>query len=452
VFVSHLAPRGPLPSDRDLASVELWEKSLERSLRRRELAELQRRHAPRTKGTAAVVSATLLASPMLPAVSAAGSGKGAAVSGATPRTGTGVVPTLLREGDVGRMVVAIQRKLAVDDDGIFGPITRQAVVDFQARVGLARTGEVDARTWQALFRASVSYVAPQSEIAERIVREDAAPAPEMRIKPRTQERIEPRAEESPKAVETVPVSTPAGTDESEAPVDALAAPEPEQPEVEAPPAQRPAAEAPRAEQPASAPAPAPAPAPAAAACGTPASPVAGTVTGSFGEDRGSHRHAGRDISAPTGTPVRAVDCGTVTKAASEGGYGNIVCVQHSASVSTCYAHLSSFETKSGDYVEVGQVIGRVGSTGNSTGPHLHFEVRENGRAVDPAPYLDGAAKSASKPATAPAVERTASTPPVPPPRGWPSRPKPDRRARAAESRRGRGRGAGPRRCRACAGG
>ena len=98
----------------------------------------------------------------------------------------------------------------------------------------------------------------------------------------------------------------------------------------------------------------------------------------------------------------------MTQAGVESGYGNIICIQHSATVSTCYAHLSAFETSVGAYVEVGQVIGRVGSTGNSTGPHLHFEVRENGRAVDPAPRL---AASAGRTAAAPAaeVERTGTT-------------------------------------------
>ena len=72
---------------------------------------------------------------------------------------------------------------------------------------------------------------------------------------------------------------------------------------------------------------------------------------------------------------------------ASGGYGNFTCVQHDASTSSCYAHQSSFATSSGASVSTGQVIGYVGSTGNSTGPHLHFEVRVNGGVVDPFNYI-----------------------------------------------------------------
>jgi len=183
MFVSYLAPRDAVAVERDLASVELWEKSLERSVRRRELAERQRRQAPKTKGTAAVISAALFVSPMLSMISAAGAHDGVDAAGETSlgRGVRAVVPTLLREGDTGRMVAAVQRRLAVDADGIFGPITRQAVLDFQGRTGLTRTGEVDAKTWQALFRASVSYAAADSVIAERIVGEEAGSAPTLRV-------------------------------------------------------------------------------------------------------------------------------------------------------------------------------------------------------------------------------------------------------------------------------
>ena len=392
MFVSYLAPRDAVAVERDLASVELWEKSLERSVRRRELAERQRRQAPKTKGTAAVMSAALFVSPMLSMISAAGAHNGADAAGETsPGRGVrAVVPTLLREGDTGRMVAAVQRKLAVDADGIFGPITRQAVLDFQGRTGLTRTGEVDAKTWQALFRASVSYAADDSVIAERIVGEEAGSAPTLRVAAR--QRVSLPSPDS--ASGRVAPDEPASERGADSPSDE---PDGTPVSITPPPAEPPAVEQPAVEPPASTPAPAPAPAPA-AGCGTLASPVEGTVTGSFGENRGDHRHAGQDIAAPSGTPVRAVDCGTVTQAADESGYGNIICIQHSATISTCYAHLSSFETKRGDYVEVGQIIGRVGTTGNSTGPHLHFEVRENGKAVDPEPYLTGGAQ-ASAPST-----------------------------------------------------
>jgi murein DD-endopeptidase MepM/ murein hydrolase activator NlpD len=399
VFVSHLAPRGAALAERDLASVELWDMSLERSLRRRDLAERQRRQAPKTKGTAAVMSAALFASPMLPVVSAAGAHNGAdsAETSNPEKMVRAVVPTLLREGDTGAMVVAVQRKLSIDADGIFGPITRRAVVGFQGRAGLARTGEVDAKTWETLFRAAVSYVADDSAIAERIARDEARPATRLRVVARPARAEPPRV-----GLPSAPAETDgAASDELvlEPESDTTPVPEPETdatppspvhtPASPARPPSKPGAERLPVKRPASTRSPAPAPAD---GCGTLAAPVRGTVTGSFGEDRGDHRHAGQDIAAPSGTPVHAVDCGTVTQAGVEGGYGNLVCIQHSAAVSTCYAHLSSFETKRGDYVEVGQIIGRVGSTGNSTGPHLHFEVRENGKAVNPGPYLKGTAQ------------------------------------------------------------
>jgi murein DD-endopeptidase MepM/ murein hydrolase activator NlpD len=116
-------------------------------------------------------------------------------------------------------------------------------------------------------------------------------------------------------------------------------------------------------------------------------PVNGPITGVFGEARPGHMHAGVDISAPSGTPIRAADSGRVAFAGTQGGYGNMTCIQHTGSMSTCYAHQSSIGVSGGQSVSQGQVIGSVGSTGNSTGPHLHFEVRINGSAVNPMGYL-----------------------------------------------------------------
>jgi murein DD-endopeptidase MepM/ murein hydrolase activator NlpD len=116
-------------------------------------------------------------------------------------------------------------------------------------------------------------------------------------------------------------------------------------------------------------------------------PVNGPITGVFGEPRPGHFHAGVDISAPTGTPIRAADSGRVVLMGFVGGYGNYTCVQHTASMSTCYGHQSRFGTSNGASVRQGQVIGYVGSTGHSTGPHLHFEVRINGTPVNPMGYL-----------------------------------------------------------------
>ena len=116
-------------------------------------------------------------------------------------------------------------------------------------------------------------------------------------------------------------------------------------------------------------------------------PLNGPVTGVFGESRPGHMHAGIDIAVPEGTAIRAADSGRVALMGWVGGYGNYTCVQHTASMSTCYAHQSSFATSNGASVSQGQVIGYSGNTGNSTGPHLHFEVRINGNPVDPMGYL-----------------------------------------------------------------
>ena len=99
---------------------------------------------------------------------------------------------------------------------------------------------------------------------------------------------------------------------------------------------------------------------------------------------GSHRfHAGTDIRLAYGRDVRAAASGVVTFAGEQGGYGTSVTVRHSDGLETRYAHLSATDVREGDTVSAGQVIARSGNTGRSTGPHLHFEVRQNGRPVDP---------------------------------------------------------------------
>ncbi len=115
-------------------------------------------------------------------------------------------------------------------------------------------------------------------------------------------------------------------------------------------------------------------------------PVNGTVTSGFGM-RWGRLHAGIDIAAPHGTPVRAAQAGQVIFAGAQGGYGNLILIAHGGGIVTAYAHLSSFRVGVNQFVERGQTIGAVGSTGHSTGPHLHFEVRVNGSPVDPMGYL-----------------------------------------------------------------
>jgi murein DD-endopeptidase MepM/ murein hydrolase activator NlpD len=328
VFESYLAPAsGVATPHRDLACFDVWQVSLERSLRRRALAEQHRKAAPKTKGAAAAVSAALLVSPLLPMASASAQGAGAARSSLVTPLKRAFDGHVIRRGAKGVTVAQIQRVLGVAADGIFGPITAHAVGDFQARNGLPRNGKVDARAWLALLKS--------------------APAA----------RTAPTARNAP----------------------------------------------------ASAPAPAAVP----GTCGgVLVAPVHGTKTAGFGDGR---HHQGVDLAAPVGTPVKAAACGTVSFAATQSGYGNMVCVQHSTTFSTCYAHLKDLIVAVGTPVAAGTVIGHIGMTGRTTGPHVHFETRVDGVARNPAPYLagtkliPGTAAAPTAPAPAPATE----APPAP---------------------------------------
>jgi septal ring factor EnvC (AmiA/AmiB activator) len=116
-------------------------------------------------------------------------------------------------------------------------------------------------------------------------------------------------------------------------------------------------------------------------------PMCAPVTSEYGP-RWGRMHQGLDQGASTGTPIGASKGGTVIFAGWQGGYGNLVLIDHGGVV-TAYAHQSSMAVSSGQSVSQGQTIGYVGSTGNSTGPHLHFETRVNGSAVNPRQYLSG---------------------------------------------------------------
>jgi murein DD-endopeptidase MepM/ murein hydrolase activator NlpD len=121
-------------------------------------------------------------------------------------------------------------------------------------------------------------------------------------------------------------------------------------------------------------------------------PVAGRPTSGYGlrtdpvHGKSIH-HAGFDLASTAGTEVAAAARGTVVHAGPAGTYGNLVTLRHDNGFETRYAHLSAVDVQVGDQIEAGQGVGKVGSTGHSTGPHLHFEIRQDGRPIDPAPHL-----------------------------------------------------------------
>ncbi|HVF32252.1 MAG TPA: peptidoglycan DD-metalloendopeptidase family protein [Acidimicrobiales bacterium] len=115
-------------------------------------------------------------------------------------------------------------------------------------------------------------------------------------------------------------------------------------------------------------------------------PAGGPVTSDFGS-RWGRLHAGLDIGAGSGAPIRAAKSGTVIFSGSQGGYGNVVIIEHGGGLTTLYAHMSRRGVSDGAEVSTGDYIGAVGSTGHSTGPHLHFETRLGGSPQNPRRYL-----------------------------------------------------------------
>lgn len=326
---------------RDLALVDPWQRSLERSLHRRAITPQVRRSLARRRRASAALSTLMVAGPAGSVLAAAGFGgpAGPDVAQASPAT-RAIAPTpavmAFRLGSTGDTVAEIQRKLGVPADGSFGPITDAAVRDFQAQNGLDVDGVVGPATWTALFGlqdVAVAAGARDGNVAV-IVRERAGSAVSRHG--------------SAAAASVTPAAAESTT-------------------------------------------PSPVPAPSPGACGALrlGSPVKGTVTSGFGP-RWGRNHDGLDIAAPTGTPIRAVECGVVSFSGVQGGYGNMVCVKHSSRFETCYAHMSRSAVGQGARVQKGQVIGYVGCTGSCTGPHLHFETRVDGAARDPRPYLGGA--------------------------------------------------------------
>ena len=123
-------------------------------------------------------------------------------------------------------------------------------------------------------------------------------------------------------------------------------------------------------------------------------PVRGQVTSKFGNRvhpmfKTKSQHSGIDIAAPSGTPVKAAASGEVLYVGWMRGYGQVIILDHGRNITTVYAHLSATQVSEGQVIRAGNVIGRVGKTGNATGFHLHFEVRVNGKIQNPLNYLKG---------------------------------------------------------------
>lgn len=122
-------------------------------------------------------------------------------------------------------------------------------------------------------------------------------------------------------------------------------------------------------------------------------PFPGRITSTFGHRENPfgginvETHKGLDIAGPFGSPVKAMAEGTVEFAGLRGGFGNCIMLKHANGIETLYGHLSKILVKVGDNILIGQIIGKIGSTGRSTGPHLHYEIHRNGQKINPQSFL-----------------------------------------------------------------
>jgi murein DD-endopeptidase MepM/ murein hydrolase activator NlpD len=393
---------------RDLSSPDLWQRSLERSRYRRALLPDGRRRQNRRKGLSTAMAAATMAGPASPMAFAQVSGK---VQADVPAETTSKRTIEVREGGLplqlgssGALVAQVQKALSIPADGIFGLQTDGAVRRYQARAGLQVDGIVGPATWGALFPSATAAggmdVPPV--VKERLERELRRAGARLDAQQsRSVDELFGSEAEGDSAGERTRApedASPGGTEgDQEAPEgDAGGAQPGDTPEGGQAETPTPDTVPDEGREP---------PAPVDTSCGssTLTTPVKGTHTSPFGP-RWGRNHDGVDIAAPTGTAIRAAACGSVTVAGVQSGYGNIVCITHSSTFSTCYAHMSRFAVSEGARVTAGQVIGYVGCTGSCTGPHLHFETRLNGEARDPAPYLNG-----SRPARASATSRATAS-------------------------------------------
>jgi murein DD-endopeptidase MepM/ murein hydrolase activator NlpD len=353
---------------RDLAAPELWDRSLDRSRRRRALLPKARRENNRRKHVSAALATAVVVGPGAPIAAAQVSGDvSAAVAAESPANRAieireGGLP--LRVGSQGDLVAHVQTKLGVASDGIFGPQTDAAVRKYQLSASLDVDGIVGPNTWSSLFEQAGA---------------SGASLGGSNVPPQVTQQVEQTLQQAGTEL-AVQGDTGAGTTVG-GQVNAT-------PPSATTPTSQPNTTVPTTQAPASG----------SCSSATISTPVNGTLSSPYGP-RGGRNHDGMDIAAPTGTPVRAAACGTVSSAGQQSGYGNIVCITHTSQFSTCYAHLSRFGVSNGAQVQQGQVIGYVGCTGSCTGPHLHFETRVNGQAQNPSTYLSGGSTIPGKRAT-----------------------------------------------------
>ena len=437
---------------RDLATAEIWERSIERSRYRRSLAPKARREMTRRKHVSAALATAVFAGPTAPLAAAqVAGGPSAAMAASSPANRAievreGGLP--LSAGSQGALVSQVQRALSVGVDGIFGPETDSAVRRFQYSSKLQVDGIVGPATWSALFGSSAGATggdapaAVKQQLAETLrdagrqmaVEAGASsadngasiergwralgdPTASATSTKKPSSRSADKAADLPEPIDTgrsdsqsdgSDGSGPAAGDDGDSGARSESGSGNDSGTSESGSGNdsgsgNSAPAAPRRER---------AQTGGGGCSSTLSDPVNGSLSSPFGP-RWGRMHEGNDISAPTGTAIRAAACGTVTFAGQQSGYGNIVCINHTSSFATCYAHMSRFAVANGTRVRQGQVIGYVGCTGSCTGPHLHFETRVNGEAVDPQRYLGGktrfasSSSSASSASSSPAPARTA---------------------------------------------
>jgi murein DD-endopeptidase MepM/ murein hydrolase activator NlpD len=414
---------------RDLSAPQLWERSLERSRRRRIVAPRLRRQASRRRRASTVMAAAMLAGPAASVASAQSGGTGSGGAGIAAESPANraiadqaAYDGLLQLGDSGAAVAKVQSALDVRASGRFDETLDEAVRKYQDNEELHVDGIVGPITWDSLFGGSggagpAAHVGG-SDQATIPAAGDAQPGTEFAVRSVDQEEarqvglsdVATGAQSENGGVVAIDLRLPEGESgagvasssrESSSGHSQLGSNNGNQSSPSTGAGTSSGSNNGSTGQPdtGSASPPATGSGATSGSCGSRKiiHPLGGKGINTSGWRTSSRpSHAGIDIAAPTGTPIRAAACGVISYLGWASGYGNYVCVKHTSSFTTCYAHLSRFSNKRvGDMVNQGRIIGYVGSTGRSTGPHLHFETRTAlwGRDMNPRLFLQGRAFS-----------------------------------------------------------